>query len=125
MPPKKMIDEAALLKMAQDGIHQKEIMTQLGIKTSTQLKIAYINALMNRGQVPAIQMGQPRQAGQTKFIVKVNKRGSLVVPKPIVDQLGVKEGDAFDATKTKTGLALQAAAPKPVVKLRKKQNREN
>ena len=124
MPPKKPTDEAALLKMAKDGIHQKEIMSQLGIKTGTQLKIAYINALMNNGDVPAIQSAPPGKTDKSKCIIKVNKRGSLIIPKPIVDQLGLQEGDAFDTTRTKTGLDMQATAPKPVVKLRKRQNRK-
>ena len=73
MPPKKPIDEAALLKMAKDGIHSKEIMSQLGIKTGTQLKIAYINALMNSGEVPAISNRLPparptRAIGSSKSI---------------------------------------------------------
>ncbi len=124
MPPKKPIDEAALLKMAKDGIHSKEIMSQLGIKTGTQLKIAYINALMNSGEVPAIQTACPGKTDKGNWIIKVNKRGSLIIPKPIADQLDLQEGDTFDTTRIKTGLALQPAAPKPVVKLRKRQNRK-
>jgi AbrB family looped-hinge helix DNA binding protein len=120
MPPRKTIDDDALLKMVQDGLHQKEILTQLGLKTGTQLKLAYIGALMNSGQVPAIQSDQPRRGGKTRFAVRVNKRGSLIIPPSIADRLGLKEGDAFDAAKTKSGLALQATTPRPVVKLRKK-----
>ena len=122
MPPKKKIDEATLLKLIQDGMPQKQIMDQLKIKTGTQLKVAYTDALMNSGQVPALQTDRPRRPRTRKNIISVNKQGSLVIPKAIVDQFDFKEGDVFDLFKTTSGLSLQPAAPKPVVKLRKKAN---
>ena len=122
MPPKKKIDETALLKLIQDGVPQKQIMDQLRIKTGTQLKVAYTDALMNSGQVPALQADRPRKSKTPKNIISVNKHGSLVIAKAIVDQFDLREGDAFDLIKTKSGLSLQPAAPKPVVKLRKKAN---
>ena len=120
MPPKKLIDESYLLKMVQDSVPQKEIMAHLKIKTSTQLKVAYIDALMRNGTVPAIHVDRQPKIRKRKAIVKVNKSGSLVISKPVADQFGLKEGDAFEASKTSSGLLLQPAAPKPVVKLRKK-----
>ena len=54
MPRKKKIDHAALIKMAEDNVPQNEIMAKFGLKTSTQLKVAYANALMETGQAPEI-----------------------------------------------------------------------
>ena len=122
MPPRKQIDEAALLKLIQDGVPQKQIMDHLKIKTGAQLKVAYIDALMNSGQVPALQTDRPRKSKTRKNIISVNKHGSLVIARAILDQFDFKEGDVFDLIKTTSGLSLQPAAPKPVVKLRKKAN---
>lgn len=121
MPPKKQIDEAALLKMVQDGVPQEEIRTRFGFRTSTQLKVAYTNALMNAGQVPSLaraREGRGERLGPGT--VTVNKRGSLVLARALVERLGLKEGDAFTVEKVRGGLSFRSRAPKPVVRLRKK-----
>jgi hypothetical protein len=119
MPPKKKIDEEVLLKMVQDEVPQKEIMDYFGFKTSTQLKVAYTNALMNAGKIPESKSG--RASGKVpKTTIVVNKRGSLIVPKNLVEYYGLKEGQAFEVEKNKSGIAVKAAAPRPVTKLRKK-----
>jgi AbrB family looped-hinge helix DNA binding protein len=37
----------------------------------------------------------------------VNKRGSLVIPKAVVEDLGLKEGAAFTVRPSKAGLSLK------------------
>jgi hypothetical protein len=120
MPPKKKIDEEALLKMVQDEVPQKEIMERFGFKTSTQLKVAYTNALMSAGKVPEIKSGRGRGSKPPKTTIVVNKRGSLIIPKNLVVHCGLKEGQSFEVEKSKTGLAVKPAAPRPVTRLRKK-----
>ena len=124
IPPKKQIDEAALLKMVQDGVPQEEIRTRFGFRTSTQLKVAYTNALMNAGQVPPLaRAGEGREGGRGEDTVTVNKRGSLVLARSLVERLGLKEGDAFSVEKVRGGLSFRSRAPRPVVRLRKKTRR--
>jgi hypothetical protein len=120
MPPKKKFDEEALLKMVLDEVPQKEIMDHFGFKTSTQLKVAYTNALMSAGRVPEIKSGRPSGPKTPKTTIIVNKRGSLIIPKNLVDHYGLKEGQTFEVERSKSGLAVKPAAPKPVTKLRKK-----
>jgi AbrB family looped-hinge helix DNA binding protein len=120
MPLKKKIDEEALLKMVQDEVPQKEIMERFGFKTSTQLKVAYTNALMSTGKVPEIKSGRARGAKTPKTTIVVNKRGSLIIPKPLMEHYGLKEGQTFEVEKSKSGIAVKPAAPRPVTKLRKK-----
>ena len=50
MPKKKAFDTAKLIKMIDDETPQTEIMKKMGFKTSTQLKAAYMSALMPRGK---------------------------------------------------------------------------
>ena len=110
MPKKKEIDTALLIKIIEDGNPQKEIMDKFGFNTSTQLKLAYINALTESGKVPAIKGGRGTvSAGGVKKEVTVNKRGSLVIPKALVEDLGFKEGETFEARKTKIGISLRKA----------------
>lgn len=120
MPPQKKIDEEALLKMVQDEVPQKEIMARFGFKTSTQLKVAYTNALMSAGKVPEIKSGRGRGGKPPKTTIFVNKRGSLIIPKNLVEHYGLKEGQSFEVEKSKTGLAVRPTAPRPVTRLRKK-----
>jgi len=108
MPRKKKIDEKALLAMVQSGTAQKEIMEKLGLKTPTQLKVAYANALMAAGTVPEIKKGRkPAAKAAASKTATVNKRGSLVISKSLIEDMGFVAGDAFAVRKTKSGISLR------------------
>jgi bifunctional DNA-binding transcriptional regulator/antitoxin component of YhaV-PrlF toxin-antitoxin module len=108
MPKKKKIDSKKLIKMVQEGKDQKEIMAKFNFKNSSQLKVAYANALMDSGKVPEIQSARGgKKAGAVKREVLVNKRGSLVIPKALVEDLGLKEGATFTVRPSKAGLSLK------------------
>jgi hypothetical protein len=108
MPRKKKVDNKKLIDMVKGGTAQKDIMKKLGFKTSTQLKVAYANALMEEGKAPEIKSGKKAKAsGKGKNEIKVNKRGSLIVPGPLVQAMGFKQGDAFLVRKTKAGVSLK------------------
>jgi hypothetical protein len=111
MPKKKKIDGKALIKMIDAGTPQAEIMDKFGFKTSTQLKVAYTNALMEAGKIPEIKAGRKSSAKSAAVdtLVAVNKRGTLVLPKALVESFGLAEGAAFNAKKTKGGLQLKKA----------------
>jgi hypothetical protein len=107
MPKKKQIDSKALINMIDSGTDQKDVMKKFGLKTSTQLKVAYANALMDTGKVPEIKSS--RGSGAAKDVSKeitVGKRGSLILPKALVNELGFLEGDRFLTKKTKVGISL-------------------
>lgn len=107
MPRKKALDPAKLLKMIDDEVPQAEIMKKMGFKTSTQLKTAYMGALIAEGKVPAIKSG--RGAGKAKKVkaIVVGKRGSIVIAKDLVESLGIGAGDKFTIRKSKAGIALK------------------
>ncbi len=58
MPKKKALDAGKLIKMVKDETPSAEIMKKMGFKTSTQLKAAYMSALVAEGKVPAIKGGR-------------------------------------------------------------------
>jgi hypothetical protein len=108
MPKKKQIDAKKLIEMIKNETEQKEIMKKFGFKNSTQLKVAYTNALMEEGKAPEIKTGsKTKAAGKGKNEIKVNKRGSLIVPGPMIQAMGYKQGDAFQIRKTKAGVSLK------------------
>ncbi len=108
MPRKKKIDAKKLIEMIKNGTEQKEILKKFGFKNSTQLKVAYTNALMEEGKAPEIKTGaKAKSADKGKNEIRVNKRGSLIVPGPLVQAMGFKQGDAFQIRKTKAGISLK------------------
>jgi len=129
MPKKLEVDNKKLVEMVKNGATTKEMMVSFGFKTPAQAKMAYLNAAMEEGIVPGIKDGRASSKSESKSNeISVSKRGSLVVPKEVVADMGFKEGDSFEIRKTKAGLSLKqthtapaAEHPKPVIKTRKKQ----
>jgi hypothetical protein len=107
MPRKKKIDYAALIQMAKDNVPQNEIMSKFGLKTSTQLKVAYANALMETGQAPVLATGRAAKAQALNMEISVGKRGSLIIPKDVVEHFGFKVEDSFEIRKSQAGLSLK------------------
>ena len=108
MAKRKIIDNKKLIQMIQGGAVQQDILEKFGFKNSSQLKVAYANALMESGQAPVIKSG--RGSGKATAVNKqivVNKRGSLVIPKDLIEAYGFKEGDTFEARASKVGLSLR------------------
>ena len=108
MPRKKKVDSAKLLKAVESGKPSKEIMEQFGINTSAQLKALYLDALVEKGLAPAIirRAGKKKDDKAGKEIL-VNKRGSLIVPAPLVEEMGFKIGEEFKVRRTKAGVSLK------------------
>jgi AbrB family looped-hinge helix DNA binding protein len=109
MPKKKALDTAKLIEMVKAETPSAEIMKKMGFKTSTQLKTAYMSALIAEGKVPAIVGG--RGAGKAKKVktVGVGKRGSIIIPQEVVESLGIEAGEKFTARKTRAGITLKKA----------------
>jgi hypothetical protein len=89
MPKKKALDTAKLIEMVKAETSSAEIMKKMGFKTSTQLKAAYMSALIAEGKVPAIKGG--RGAGKSAKVkaIGVGKRGSIIISQDLVESLGV------------------------------------
>ncbi|MGA9478935.1 MAG: AbrB/MazE/SpoVT family DNA-binding domain-containing protein [Desulfobacterales bacterium] len=107
MPKKKSIDNAKLIKMIEEKIPSPEIRKKLNIKTANQLKVAYAVAMMEAGKIPEIIDGRKGAASKETNEVTVGKRGSIIIPKGMVESLGVAVGDKFSLRKTKAGIALK------------------
>lgn len=107
MPRKKIVDSKRLVKMVKEESPQPEIMKAFGFKTSTQLKNAYMNALVEQGAVPAIKSGRGSAKPAILNEVNVGKRGSIIISKGLVDELGYNENDRFLVRKTKSGISMK------------------
>ena len=94
-----------LLEMIKNGANNKEIMDKYGFKSATQIKNAYLSSAIELGIIPKIADSRTVSTPDKK--ATINKRGSLIIPKEIVDELGFKENDSFTVKKTKAGISLK------------------
>jgi hypothetical protein len=109
MPRRKTVDAAKLIKLIEDETPQAEIMKKMGFKTSTQVKTAYMNALIAVGKAVAIKGGRGGAKTQKAKLVNVGKRGSIIIPAEKVAELGIGKDEKFTVRKTKAGIALKKA----------------
>ncbi len=108
MPKRRQIDSKVLLEMIKNEIPQPEIMEKFGFKNSTQLKVAYANALMDTGEVAEIKgKGRTKKAKPVNTKVTVNGRGSLIIPKVLIESMKFEKGQVFQAKKTPSGIQLK------------------
>jgi hypothetical protein len=108
MPKRKAVDPEKLIKAVQSGKPSTEIMKEFGIKTSAQLKSKYLDAMVETGAVKGIAgtRGRGKRTDKSK-IIRVNKRGSLVIPSEMVGSMGFKEGEGFAVWKIVAGVSLK------------------
>ena len=109
MPRKLKVDKNKLVKEIESGRSSKEIMSEFGIKTLAQLKSLYVDALMDAGKVPELKTARRSSAEPRKNSkeLKVNKRGSLVVSKDLIEEMGFQVGDTFAVRNTAAGVSLK------------------
>jgi ABC-type transport system involved in cytochrome bd biosynthesis fused ATPase/permease subunit len=109
MPKRKTVDAAKLIKLIEDETPQAEIMKKMGFKSPTQLKTAYMNALVEAGKVTAIKGGRGAGKAAKVKLIRVGKKGSIIIPAEKVADLGIGADEKFTVRKTKAGIALKKA----------------
>ena len=107
MPRKKVFDAKKLVKMVRDETHQKEIMKTFGLKTPAQVKAAYYRALVESGEVPGIKGGRAAGKSNAGKVVRVGKRGSIIIPKELVAEMGLGAKEKLSVRRTRAGIALK------------------
>jgi hypothetical protein len=110
MPAKKKVDYTKLLSAVESGKPQPEIIKEFKFNTATQFKNHYLNALIEAGKAPEIQTTRASSKTAPAKEASVSKRGSVVISKPLIDEMGFAEGDSFAVRKTKAGISLKKIA---------------
>ncbi len=108
MPKKKEIDSKALIKAVESGLTRREIMAQFGFKIPGQVTAYYLDGLVEAGRAKGIVGRPPKATARKAETIKVNLRGSISVPKEMIERMGFKEGDRFQVGKTRAGIILKA-----------------
>ena len=107
MPAKKKVDYKKLLEMVKSGKHQAEIMKELAFKTAAQFKSHYLSALIEVGKAPKIVTSRASKKSAPAKEAFVSKRGSVVIAKGLIEEMGFAVGDKFAVRKTKSGISLK------------------
>jgi hypothetical protein len=107
MPAKKKVDYKKLMTAVKSGKTQAEIMKAFKFNTAAQFKSHYLSALMEAGQAPEIVTNRATSKGAPAKEAFVSKRGSVVISKGLIGEMGFVEGDKFTVRKTKAGISLK------------------
>jgi hypothetical protein len=107
MPAKKKVDYKKLLKAVESGKPQAEIIKEFKFNTAAQFKSHYLDALIEAGKAPEIQTSRASAASSPVKEASVSKRGSVVISKDLISEMGFSEGDKFAVRKTKAGISLK------------------
>ena len=108
MPRKKELNLTKLLKAIESGKVSTSLREEFGFNNLGQLKAAYLDALVDRGSVQPIKTVRRRgKTSEVKNEVTVNKRGSIIIHKDIVEKMGFKVGDILSVRKTRAGISLK------------------
>jgi hypothetical protein len=110
MPAKKKVDYAKLIKAVESGKPQAQIIKEFKFNTAAQFKNHYLEALIESGQAPVIQTSRASAKALPAKEAMVSKRGSVVISKAMIDEMGFAVGDKFSARKTKAGISLKKIA---------------
>ncbi|MBW2139999.1 MAG: hypothetical protein JRG97_02870, partial [Deltaproteobacteria bacterium] len=102
------INSKALIKAVESGLPKKEIMARFGIKNYGQIKPLYVDALIKEGKIKGIVMSRKsKNPGKDPKQIVVNKRGSLIIPREMIEEMGFEVGESFVAIKTEVGVSLK------------------
>ena len=104
---KKTVDHTKLLKLIESGKHQAEIMKVFAFKTAAQFKNHYLSALMKAGKAPEIKTSRTSAKATPAKEAFVSKRGSVVISKGLIEEMGFAVGNNFAVRKTKSGISLK------------------
>jgi hypothetical protein len=118
MVGKRLVDHNSLIQAIESGLPKQELMKQFEYKTFGALKVAYLNALMALDKIPTVNT--KRRERKVDNVVGINSRGSLVIPKKLVDSLGLDKTTLFRVVKNGTDLFLKAKRRPTKTILRKK-----
>ena len=107
MPAKKKVDYKKLLKAVESGKLQAEIIKEFKFNTAAQFKNPYLTALIKAGKAPEITT--TRASSKTVPVKEafVSKRGSVMISKSLISEMGFAEDDKFAVRKTKAGISLK------------------
>ena len=98
MTRRRKVDASRVIEAVESGRLSKDVMDGFGVEKPSNI----------RGRRRRRRLGPTEaDAGHVLADVTISKRGSLVLPKELVEELGFGLNDTFIARKTKAGILLK------------------
>ena len=105
MKKRRLVDSSKLIEAVESGQLDRELISKFGLETARKVKPRTSKTVRARGV--------SKQGGATtseiKNALKINERGSLIIPRETVEKLGLELGDIFLVQKAKSGISLKKA----------------
>lgn len=100
MAKRRTVDASKVIEAVESGRLDKDIMVRFGLEN------------MKRGKARMRESPAQRERGlhgrgQGRGRIQINRRGSLVLPRDMVEAMGFRQGDSFVVRKTRAGLSLK------------------
>jgi hypothetical protein len=102
MKKRRIVDSSKLIEAVESGKLDKKIIDKFGLKNVRTQKRGKAEARTRRRRTRR----EVDTAADALGEIKINRRGSLVVPRPLVETLGLALGDVFRVRKTRAGIYL-------------------
>ncbi|MBF0528189.1 MAG: AbrB/MazE/SpoVT family DNA-binding domain-containing protein [Deltaproteobacteria bacterium] len=97
---RRKIDASAVIEAVESGRLSKDVMTSFGVEKPTK-------KFRRRGPRPKGELSGTQELTLIVGSVSVSQRGSVSLPRAMVDKLGFQEDDVFIVRKTKAGMILK------------------
>ena len=118
MAQKKLVEHNALLQAVEMGMTKEAIVEKFNFKSPQEFKVAYYDALVALDKIKDVKKDRKPKKVDNK--ISINSKGSLVIPKKLIDHLDLGEMDTFKVVKGDNGLILQTVKKPPKTILRKR-----
>ncbi len=106
MPVKRDVHLKALVDAVESGVPRRVIMERFKFNSPTQVTAYYLDGLVEIGRAKAI-VGRRSETARKGKTVKVTRRGSISIPKEMIQEMGYQAGDSFRISKTRAGVILK------------------
>lgn len=101
MPKRRMVDASKVIEAVKSGRLSKDTLDSYGLNSKPP------DASKSTGRRGRKRAAEIPASDYEYRDIQVNKRGSLVLPKALLDALDVDPDGAFAARKTKSGIVLR------------------
>lgn len=94
-----------IVEMVKSGKTVEEIKDELNLKSILTVKNLYIEGLVEAGEIPPLKKNERKK--RQIDVRKIGKSGTTLSKKLLVDKLGFKEGDTFQAKREGDNIVLE------------------
>ncbi|MEE9517690.1 MAG: hypothetical protein V3V52_11355 [Candidatus Adiutricales bacterium] len=105
MKKRRLVDSSKLIEAVESGQLDRELISKFGLETVRKQNPRTSKTEKER----VVSRRRGASSSKIKNEIKINKRGSLIVPRETVEKLGFELEDIFLVRKIRSGISLKKA----------------